>query len=97
MRGPFLPQGKVIIASVPVKNLFDHKASQPVLHIDHITVGDRNGIRDLIRYKNGSIVLVGPSGDPKEDDPGKYFVVRWPGHGDVVGPRTEVKVFPAVP
>lgn len=95
LRGPPLPDGKAAIASLPVKNLFDGKASLPDLHIDPVSVGEGNGIRDLIRYKNGFVVLVGPSGDLKEGDPGKYFVVRWPGQGDVVGPRTPVEVVPA--
>lgn len=96
LRGPSLPDDKAAIVSMPVKNLFDGEASLPPLDIDPISVGDGNGIRDLIRYKNGFIVLVGPSGDLKKGDPGKYFVVRWPGRGnDVVGPRTPVEVVPA--
>lgn len=89
--------GKAAVASVDVTELFDGEVSVPRLTVDWLTVGKDNGIRDLVRYKDGFIILVGPSGDLKVGDPGKYFVVRWSGKGDVEGPRTDVEVFPGKP
>jgi hypothetical protein len=56
LRGPSLPDGKAAIVSMPVKNLFDGEASLPTLDIDLVSVGEGNGIRDLIRYKNGLVM-----------------------------------------
>jgi hypothetical protein len=92
LRAPGLLGAQTVVASVTVTSLFDGKPTIPEVSLHYLTVGEGNGIRDLAVYKGQFIVLVGPALDLKEDDPGKYFISRWAGQGDLSGPRTEVEV-----
>ena len=94
LRAPVLAPGRATVATVPVEALFDGKPGVPELTLHSLTVGPGNGIRDLALHKGEFIVLAGSSPELKKGDPGKYFVYRWAGKGDVKGAGAEVPVYP---
>ncbi|MBX9932097.1 MAG: DUF3616 domain-containing protein [Methylobacterium sp.] len=76
LRGPILPSGEAVILSVPLDVLFDGAAGQAKLH--RLDLGDGRGIRDLVAFKNGFLVLGGPLKDPSDDAVASGdYVVRW--------------------
>lgn len=94
LRAPVLAPGRATVATVPVAALFDGKPGLPELTLHSLTVGSGNGIRDLALHKGEFIVLAGSSPELEKGDPGKYFVYRWAGKGDVKGAGAEVPVYP---
>lgn len=67
-RGPTLPNGRAAVLSVALDSLFGNGAAAPQLH--RLRLGDGQGVRDLAPYRNGILVLAGPTAD----GPGRYGV-----------------------
>ena len=85
-RGPSLPGRGAPILSVPLTSLFGSGPNGARLTV--VRVEDGRGVRDLARYKDGLLVLVGPTGD----EAGQYDVYWWDGRsermqhlGDITG------------
>jgi hypothetical protein len=80
MRGPVLNNGDALILSVPLVVLFDGQAGAGELHrlgLGKDTMGKSRGIRDLVTFRNGFLVVAGPVQDPPSTHdikPGDYAV-----------------------
>ena len=83
MRGPILDDGKAAILSVPLAALFDGQPGEGKLH--RIDLEKGRGVRDLVAFETGFLVLSGPVNDPEDDkvDVGDYAVFWWDGDGSV--------------
>jgi hypothetical protein len=85
LRAPVLEGGtRAAILRANLDGLFDGKPAEPKLF--KLAIGEGRGVRDLVRYKDGFLVLAGPSADP--DDSLKipsdaYSVFWWDGEADV--------------
>jgi hypothetical protein len=69
MRGPVLPDGNAAILSVPLAALFDGQAGEAKLHragLGKDTLGNPRGIRDLVAYGPGFLIVAGPAKDPPD-------------------------------
>ncbi len=79
MRGPVLDDGKAAVLSVPLATLFDSR--QEPAQLAALDLGQRRGIRDLVPFDKGLLVLAGPVNDPKDDlvADGDYSVFWWDG------------------
>jgi hypothetical protein len=80
MRGPLLDGNHAAILSVPLAALFDGQKGDA--HLDPVDLEGR-GIRDLVAFETGFLVLAGPVNDPP--DPGEikggdYLVYWWDGN-----------------
>lgn len=95
LRAPVLAPGRATVATVPVEALFDGKPDVPKLTLHSLTVGEGNGIRDLVLHEGAFLVLVGPAAGLDDKDPGRYSIYRWAGTGDVARPGADVPVYPA--
>lgn len=73
MRGPMLGKDEAAIYSVALNSLFDNKSADPQLF--SLALGEGRGIRDLVTYDRGFLVLAGPS----EESDGAYAVYFWDG------------------
>jgi hypothetical protein len=77
-RGPTLEGGRAAVLSVAVDYLFGQSAPDARLH--RIPLGDGQGIRDLVHFDDGFLVLAGPTAD----GPGTYGIFWWDGHTEAV-------------
>ncbi len=82
MRGPVLANGDAVILSVPLVVLFDgqHGAPQPhFLPLGRDTRHNARGVRDLVAFEHGFLVLAGPVNDPPngEVNDSDYAVFWW--------------------
>jgi len=94
-RGPSLDGGRAAVLSVAVNSAFGNAPPDARLH--RLPLGNGTGIRDLAVYRDGILVLAGPTAS----DPGPYAVYWWDGErdsvkllkdlADVVGPVGERK------
>lgn len=86
MRGPVLADDAIVV-SVAEAAVFNGQASPPTLH--RLTLGkdtsdQPRGVRDLVRYRQGFLVLAGPVNDPPDATPvkaGDYTIYFWDGAG----------------
>jgi hypothetical protein len=83
LRGPVLDTGAVVI-SVSASAVFDGSEvdSKPhLLDLDKDTRGNARGVRDLVRYGSGFLVLAGPVNDPENGkvEDGDYAIYLWNG------------------
>jgi hypothetical protein len=81
MRGPVLDDGKAAILSVPLAALFDGQPGEAKLHRVDLKKG--RGVRDLVAFETGFLVLAGPENDPEDGkvDDGDYAIYWWDGAG----------------
>lgn len=77
-RGPTLDDGRAPILSVSLTDLFGDGKLDARLH--RLRLGDGQGVRDLVPYDEGFLILSGPSAD----GPGSYAVYWWSGEGSAV-------------
>ena len=84
-RGPVLDGGRAAVLSVAAGALFDGGADDARLH--RLDLGMHRGVRDIVAYSTGFLVLAGPVNDPPtgEIKSGDYSVVWW--DGDAVTKR----------
>lgn len=86
MRGPVLGTDAIVL-SVAEAAVFDGRRAEPELlrlALGKDTSGQPRGVRDLVRYRNGFLVLAGPVNDPPEETPvraGDYAIYSWDGKG----------------
>jgi Protein of unknown function (DUF3616) len=82
MRGPLMEDGSAAILSAPLAALFDGQEAGAQLHRVDL---DRRGVRDLVAFETGFLVLAGPENDPEDGkvDDGDYAVYWWDGHAPV--------------
>jgi hypothetical protein len=73
MRGPALDGGEAAILSVALDALFGGAAADP--RLDRIALGTGRGIRDLVAFDGGFLVLAGPSAEVE----GTYSLHFWDG------------------
>jgi hypothetical protein len=80
MRGPVLGDGKAAVLSVPLRALFGGGGGTGQLH--SVDLGKRRGVRDLVAFDNGFLVLAGPVNDPPKGkvSHGDYSVFWWNGN-----------------
>ena len=86
MRGPVLGADAIVL-SVSEAGVFGGQSSESKLH--RLALGkDKSdqprGVRDLVRYRNGFLVLAGPVNDPPDSTPvkaGDYTIYFWDGAG----------------
>jgi hypothetical protein len=84
MRGPVRDNGDAVLLSVPVAALFSGVIGEQRLHFLHLgkdTRRNARGVRDLVAFGNGFLVLAGPVQDPpngevKDSD---YAIFWWDG------------------
>jgi Protein of unknown function (DUF3616) len=84
MRGPVLPDGNAAILSAPLAALFDGQPGEAQLHrvgLGEDTLGNPRGIRDLVAYGAGFLIVAGPVNDPPSGDvePGDYAIFSYSG------------------
>ena len=79
MRGPVLPDKSAAILSVPLLALFDGQSGNPQLH--HVNLEKSRGVRDLVAFENGFLLIAGPVNDPPDGsvNDGDYSVYWWDG------------------
>ncbi|QJP16083.1 DUF3616 domain-containing protein [Starkeya sp. ORNL1] len=78
LRAPVLENGtRAAILGVNLDGLFDGTPAEPRLF--KLALGEGRGVRDLVRYKDGFLVLAGPSADPDDrlDIPSNAYSVFW--------------------
>jgi hypothetical protein len=62
LRGPSLPGGQAVMVSAPLAALFDRKKELSVrLHL--LSLGAGRGLRDIVPYGDGLLLLCGPTGE----------------------------------
>ena len=88
MRGPVLPDGrdknrdKAAILSMPLDSIFGEGSGQPTIVLLDLAKdsGEVRGIRDLVAYKGGFLIIAGPVLDPANGDApiqaGDYAIYR---------------------
>ncbi len=74
-RGPSIDSRGAPILSVPLATLFGEGRDGAELKV--VKLRDGRGVRDLVAYGKGLLVLAGPTGD----EAGQYDVHWWDGHG----------------
>jgi hypothetical protein len=77
-RGPILDDGTTPVLSLRTAALFEGGHTDARLH--HLSLGPSLGVRDLARFRDGLLVLAGPTGEA----PGPYRVFWWDGSSDKV-------------
>ena len=103
MRGPILANNDAAILSVPLAALFEGQNGAGRLH--RLNLEKRRGVRDLVEFEKGFLLIAGPVNDPKDDkvEGGDYSVVWWDGEnqtkrlGDLEGYGKKVKPEALVP
>lgn len=79
LRGPLLDgDTRAVVFRADLDGLFDGKRANPELF--KLALGQGRGVRDLARYKDGFLVLAGPSEDPDKTipiPPDAYSVFWW--------------------
>jgi len=73
MRGPALDGGEAAILSVALDALFGAAVADP--RLDRIALGTGRGIRDLVAFDGGFLILAGPSAEAD----GTYSLYFWDG------------------
>ena len=71
MRGPVLDDGSAFILSVPLGALFEAQPGNATSHrvrLGKDTRGDPRGIRDLVAFGSGFVIVAGPVKDPPTDE-----------------------------
>ncbi len=76
MRGPLLAGDQAAILSVMLGALFD--GAPPDSRLQLLPLGDKRGIRDLVAFENGFLVLAGPAAEVE----GTYSIYSWDGDQD---------------
>ena len=84
MRGPVRENGDAILLAVPLAALFSGKQGEArpyFLHLGTDTMRHARGVRDLVAFENGFLVLAGPVQDPPNGEikDGDYAVFWWDG------------------
>jgi Protein of unknown function (DUF3616) len=85
MRGPVVDDGSAAILSVPLGTLFEGRSEGAKLDrvgLGEDTLGKPRGIRDLVAFGNGWLLLAGPVSDPPANHDiklGDYAVFSWNG------------------
>jgi hypothetical protein len=85
LRGPLLQGGKAGVFAVPVAGLFDGgtpgQTTLQGLDLGTDTMKLPRGIRDLVAFEDGFLVIAGPEQDPPKDKvkPGDYAIYLWRG------------------
>jgi len=84
LRGPVLPDGNAAILSAPLAVVFDGQPGQAQLHrvgLGKDALGNPRGIRDLVDYGAGFLIVAGPVNDPPSGDiePGDYAIFSYAG------------------
>jgi uncharacterized protein DUF3616 len=90
MRGPVLTNGNAIILKVPIAAVFGGQPGKAILHLLNLgkdTSDNVRGVRDLIPYKDGFLVLAGPVNDPPKGYKIKKAITR-SSRGAGAGPRS---------
>jgi len=77
-RAPSVENGRAPVLSVSLRALFDGVPLDPQLFL--LPLGNGRGVRDLTPFKNGLLILAGPSGSGA----GAYEVYWWTGSGESV-------------
>lgn len=82
LRAPVLDDGSAVIVSAPISALFDHTQGQFTLDrvmLGRDTLGKPRGIRDLVAFGDGFLIIAGPAQDPDSSHSialGDYAVYR---------------------
>jgi len=82
LRAPVLDDGSAVIVSAPISALFDHAQGQLTLDrmmLGRDTLGKPRGIRDLVAFGDGFLIIAGPAQDPDSSHkiaPGDYAIYR---------------------
>ena len=96
MRGPVIGTDAVVL-SVAASAVFDDAPAQPTLHklsLQTDAAGQARGVRDIVRFGEGFLVLAGPVQDPPKKTgirPGDYSIYLWDGKESVTR-RTDLPV-----
>jgi hypothetical protein len=98
MRGPVLGSDSIVL-SVAESAVFDGQKPKPALHrlaLGKDSSGGARGVRDLVRYRDGFLVLAGPENDPEDEETpimrGDYSIYFWNGK-DSLGRREDLDAF----
>ncbi|MGF6227321.1 hypothetical protein QFZ27_001276 [Inquilinus ginsengisoli] len=82
LRAPVLDDGSALIVSAPISELFDSAQGQltldPVM-LEKDTLGKPRGIRDLVAFGDGFLIIAGPAQDPDSSHKiarGDYAIYR---------------------
>lgn len=75
-RGPSLAKGRAAVLSVAVDAIFGSATARPRLY--KLPLGKGQGIRDLAPFRDGVLVLAGPTASK----PGRYAIYWWDGESD---------------
>lgn len=87
-RGPVLDDNKkAVVLSVPIDALFSGVATPHRLFRLELGVG--RGVRDLVRFETGFLILAGPAAD----GPGVYAIYAWDGESESVKRLVELTQF----
>jgi hypothetical protein len=80
MRGPLLDDNTAAVLSVPLETLFEGQQGAAQLH--RLDLGKRHGIRDIIAFESGFLLLAGPVNDPPDGEikRGDYSIFSWDGN-----------------
>jgi hypothetical protein len=71
MRGPVLDDGSAVILSVPLGALFEAQPGDATSHrvnLGRDTRGKPRGIRDIVAFRSGFLIVAGPVKDPPTDE-----------------------------
>jgi hypothetical protein len=79
MRGPLLADDTAAMLSVPLETLFDGRQGAAQLH--RLDLGRRRGVRDVVSFERGFLLLAGPVNDPPNGEikHGDYSIFSWDG------------------
>lgn len=102
LRSPLLEDGRAAVLSMPLDVLFADAAGTAQLHrldLGRDSRGKARGVRDLVAYGDGFLVIAGPVLDPETDvvSDADYTVYAWDGRdgtrslGDLNSYGTKVK------
>jgi hypothetical protein len=84
MRGPVPDDGSALILSIPLGALFEGQPGDGTVHrarLGHDASGGRRGIRDLVAFGSGFLIVAGPVNDPPSDEVkhGDYAIFSYDG------------------
>ncbi len=91
LRGPSLEDKQAAIVSVSLDGQFSDKALDPNRHLS--AVGQGRGIRDLVPYGKGMLVLAGPTPNDAEGDAAIYSVFYWDTVSSLPVPLGDLSMF----
>jgi hypothetical protein len=79
MRGPLLDDNTAAVLSVPLEALFEGQQGAAQLH--RLDLGKRHGVRDMVAFESGFLLLAGPVNDPPNGEikHGDYSIFSWDG------------------